>query len=549
MKQTLIIILFSLFWGFTALGQNFVSTEVNVSTEIIKYNNQNFYAHKVLEKQTLYSICKAYNVDQAAIIEHNPILENGLKAGIILKIPFTAPSTEQKQKQEYQKYRIKWYENLNSVARKFDTSVEAIMDLNQLKSSSVQKRSILLIPDRNYIIKHTSETIEEKDFDNQDSDSETPAQDSVTISDTNIDSLNQARMRSFYYEKSINSDIAVSLILPFDINITDSTAKMNLNMMDFYSGTLLAVKEITDSFPNIDIKLKVSDINDPKYLFNSKLIIGPINAPDMSPLAAYAKQNKIPIVSPLDIKTRDLGLNNPYFFLFPPSPSHTSEAVLKRINTQDSTKVSILFENGTDSTELVLKTKRKLTEMGLTYDTFSYSVIEGRDIYPKLQQILDKERMNSVVIASENEAFVTDAMRNLYFMNVTDNLKIEAYGQPKWKNYESIELEYYHILGLNINTNYHVDYNNQLTNNFIRNFKDAFNTEPSAFAYQGYDIARYFINALIKYDLAFPNHLNEYSIDLTQSNVKFVPISPEGGFENIGTKAIKYYSDWSVKEL
>ena len=50
-------------------------------------NEPNFYYHKVLPKQTLYSLSKQYGVRQDDIIRYNPQAATGLRAGEVLLIP------------------------------------------------------------------------------------------------------------------------------------------------------------------------------------------------------------------------------------------------------------------------------------------------------------------------------------------------------------------------------------------------------------------------------------------------------------------------------
>ena len=66
--------------GTAALAQEYVPTPVTVSTEKVKLNGKVYLAHLVLERQTLFSIAKAYNVTEEDLYEANPNLrETGLQ--------------------------------------------------------------------------------------------------------------------------------------------------------------------------------------------------------------------------------------------------------------------------------------------------------------------------------------------------------------------------------------------------------------------------------------------------------------------------------------
>jgi ABC-type branched-subunit amino acid transport system substrate-binding protein len=68
------------------------------SSTIERKDGKSFYIHQVKKGQTLYMISKAYEVEVNEIIQENPEVKEGLKAGQKLRIPFPA-STETLKKQ------------------------------------------------------------------------------------------------------------------------------------------------------------------------------------------------------------------------------------------------------------------------------------------------------------------------------------------------------------------------------------------------------------------------------------------------------------------
>lgn len=60
-------------------------TEIKSVTKEIEY--------KVERKETMYSICRKFNVSSTELIKRNPALKNGVKSGMILKIPVQAEET------------------------------------------------------------------------------------------------------------------------------------------------------------------------------------------------------------------------------------------------------------------------------------------------------------------------------------------------------------------------------------------------------------------------------------------------------------------------
>ena len=73
------------------LAQEYVAPKVTISKEKVRSGGKVFYSHVVQERQTIYSISKAYGVTMEEIYDANPALKletDGLKKDQILLIPF-----------------------------------------------------------------------------------------------------------------------------------------------------------------------------------------------------------------------------------------------------------------------------------------------------------------------------------------------------------------------------------------------------------------------------------------------------------------------------
>ena len=73
-----------------AAAQQYQAPEVKISQDKVRVNGKSYYAHVVTEKQTLFSISKAYDVSLQDIYDSNRNLdlENaGLKVGQVIFIP------------------------------------------------------------------------------------------------------------------------------------------------------------------------------------------------------------------------------------------------------------------------------------------------------------------------------------------------------------------------------------------------------------------------------------------------------------------------------
>ena len=93
-------------------------------TEII--NNKKYYIHEVKQGQTIYSICKAYGVEQSDIAMANMEIFEGLKPGQLLKIPFK----ESTLNVETKIHKVEKGETLYGISKKYKVTVDDLIKWN-----------------------------------------------------------------------------------------------------------------------------------------------------------------------------------------------------------------------------------------------------------------------------------------------------------------------------------------------------------------------------------------------------------------------------------
>ena len=556
----------------TGNAQEYISTPVTVSKEKVRVNGDICYSHVVKEKQTLFSIAKAYEVTVDDIYAYNPTLkESGLKKNSIILIPAkkektpaetAIPVTESNEKlqdepkvevteakEEVQKARqtekkkkqtthtVKWYEDLDVIAEKYGVTVEAIMKANNLSGRKLAKRQKLIIPEPGEII----------EADGQEATESIPsgAETEETIKET-PDSLNangpETEPEWIFTPKE---EVKATLILP----MRTTTGNPSRNNMDFYSGVLLAVKDLAET--GISTELNVYDSSDSSHpivsedLDGSDLVIGPVSSADLNKLLATESQIKA-IISPLDPRAETLALTNSNFIQVPAPQTVQYQDLASWIkeDTAPGDTLLIISEKGARQTDATSQLTLAAESTGLTFIPFSYSILEGRDITEPLTNLMTKTGTNRVLIASESEAFVNDVVRNLNIL-VYNKINIVLYAPARIRNFETIEVENLHNTALHASLGYLIDYEDQQVKNFLLKYRALYNTEPTQYAFQGYDIATYFISVCSRYGSDWMRKLDASEQHMLQSTFRFVPM-PEGGFVNQGIRRVVYGNGWSV---
>ena len=106
------------------------------------------------------------------------------------------------------------------------------------------------------------------------------------------------------------------------------------------------------------------------------------------------------------------------------------------------------------------------------------------------------------------------------------------------------EVENFHKTNLHVSLTYYIDYNDQRVKNLLLKYRALFNTEPTQFAFQGYDVAKYFLGLCAKYGEDWMRYAEDAS--MLQSTFDLKP-SGNAGYINNGIRRIVYGKEYSVE--
>lgn len=103
-----------------------------------------YIVYQVVPGDTLYSIARRYNTKVDAIKAYNNLTSDNLTIGTVIQIP-TPTSVDT----TYQNYTIQSGDTLYSIARRYNTTVDRILSLNDLDSNNLQVGTTIRIPQSN----------------------------------------------------------------------------------------------------------------------------------------------------------------------------------------------------------------------------------------------------------------------------------------------------------------------------------------------------------------------------------------------------------------
>lgn len=571
MKRKLIL-LFSLTFlataSMTAIAQDYDATEVTISKDKVRANGSIYYAHSVLERQTLFSISKAYGVTVEEIYAANPGLEQtGLQKGSVILIPTaTSAKTQEEAKEEsnmvsasevaaqesgrkgtkkskagsedrvtdeYILHTVKWYEDMDDIALKYEVSADLIMEYNKLKSPKLKKGMKLKIP---------LAAVEE---------AKAAAQEREKAREEKEKAEEQARMEE--EKASVNWEVfgkkdkvTVAAVLPFD-----ASGNADGGVLDFYSGLLLAVRDIGNAGTKVDLRVydyEKNPVSD-QELYDVDLVIGPVVAEDLDRTLRNAPSGTC-VVSPLDQKAAGLDSLYMNFVQAPTATDIQYHDVVDWVSEEASAgdNIVVISEKSSRKIASTQLFGSIIDASGLQYKSFSYSLLEGRDIYQSMESAMVAEVPNRIIINSENEAFVTDVIRNLGVI-AFNKFDVTVYGSSKLHSFTSLDTETLHNLNLHVSLSYYVDYDSQAVKDFLYSYRALYNSEPSQFSYQGYDVAKYFIGLTARHGNKWLRKMSDHrDVPSEMLQVDFVLNKrPDGGWHNEGIRRIVYGEDFEIK--
>ena len=454
-------------------------------------------------------------------------------------------------------HTVKWFEDIYGVAKTYGVTAEEIMAANGLKSSRISKRQTLLIPVTDKAkesikdkLPSVKKPVEEKPVE------VAPVQEALVHVETPV-VVEQPATETEPEETEPSEGILdwlsgvtgkgsadIALILPF--NAAGKTSETN---MDFYSGVLMALRDLEKE--GLKSTLNVFDLQTgiPSSfdLGKNDFILGPITSSDLTTILGVTG-GRVPIVSPLDQRAGDLADTHEGFIQAPSSVSsqYNELAAWAAEDCVRGDQIILVTEKTSNgSTAPAVGVREALLDAGTAFEGVSWTQGEGRSLPASLTARLTKSGVNRIIVASEKEAFVSDLVRDLGIL-LGRGYKIVLYAPSRVRTFESIDSSNYHQCFLHICSPYFADYDAENVKAFVRSYRALYRTEPSQFAFQGYDLTRYFASLVAKYGNRWTRALRQVDGSGIHTDFHFEP-ARTGSYRNTAIRRIVYNTDYTTE--
>jgi len=552
-----------------------------------------YIEHTVKAQETLYGIAVDYGVSIDSIKMLNPGLTSSIGVGQLILIP------KRNNQNDYITHQVKRKSRLSKIARMYSLDIDEIREINPSARNKVSQGTILRIPIPPMAGLPAPNTEQQ----------EIPPEvyklvdaDSIRChQDHNYEDLifNVALMLPLYLEE------VDSLPRLSSRSLVKYEKSPSFNFIQFYEGFMIAVDSLRKQGLNIELHVYDVDeqvantikvLQDPA-LMEMDLIIGPLFRKNFKLVSNYAKLFDIKIVNPLT--TRDEVLDYRNVFKVKPSQHVQLSLVdqLVKANYPDAKIVIVRhnqFQFGEMTTELrdmlergmhekvqianylldniikeysILDTTladgellenllvedvmvyREFLEMQMEDSTSFQNRVdevvyteEGIDGIMKKSSIV---RPTVIVAISDKKVFALELLTQLN--EFRDSLNLTLIGFPDWYTFSAMETEYLQNLNTIVFSDSYIDYAKPEVISFIKEFRQRYNTEPMRYAYDGFDIAYYFLGVLLEYGKHFENCIPYYEEDLYQNKYLFRH-KRNKGFENQHWNVLRYHN-YSIQKL
>lgn len=465
-----------------AADDSAITSAIDRYADALNEISDDYLFYVVRQGDTLYSLSRAFNVPQDTLESINN-LADGLKAGSILKIPYTSDGRE---------------------------VIAAI-------ASGGQPPIVDEYPD-------------------------TQQGGNFTDAGGYLES-HYAGLHDFEYRGNMN----IAVLLPFSDandassrNFVDFYRGVLLAFEDLKSAGYSMTVNVFNTQRDIG---SLSEIVQSREFRSSDLVIGPVYESGLETAMNAAREMRIPLVSPLAVIEGNYGNS---LYQMAPDPAHKYDK-LKKLFTHDKNIIFVTSASTDDEFAkdmAALAEGYEVNRVSFTANRDQALANFRRALSTSKTNMFVVLSDDSVEI---DKILATLSSINTNYQARSQKMApIEVIGSAKWARYNNIDRELYFKLNVTYVTNYAVHRSNIKVNQFDRRFLTEYSNLPSPYAYRGYDAVILFVEGMIQESEATLNDKLDDMAPPLQAGYRF-ETKDNGNNVNIDWPLVRYKDDFTVE--
>ena len=507
--------------------------------------------YTVQPKEDLYDIAKKFGVDIADLKAVNEGLTNNPKRGTVIVIPRII------NENDYIVHRCEKNERVTSLLKRWKVDEVDFRKKNVSVGSHVFENQVVLIPIQpitDFYWLQEEEFVDEEEktivhpslkIDFEEEMGEIPVCEASPLNATKRYKV--ALMVPLYLNEIGNVEVSKS-------NALKAQKSRSMSFLQFYEGFIMAAEALEKQGLKLD--LTVIDVTDNVSTADRALsqiqgkdldlIVGPFFGKSFAIIEEYAKANGIVVVNPLStresviedspnvvkVKPGDIGMILSISNLVKNNYSDANVFIVSREKAVDTAFLSQLehhlnlavneevtvsgdeflqyARNESERLEMGSRLVPTLDVEGQVYSTDDFQngtmdkVVMANPVkrysyseMGKLKSQLSGVRTNLIIAYGDDNVFATQMLNSL--TKSADRFPITLVCAHDWQKHEKLLVE--NLLKMNAIyiSDFFVDYNDDAAKHFVRRFRSKYSSEPQKYAFEGYDVGYYFLNALMQY--------------------------------------------------
>lgn len=405
-------------------------------------------------------------------------------------------------------YEVKKKDTIFGIARKYDISVEELMNANpEMKDADykLRKGTTVFIPKKKEVVNKTPSLMK-------------------TIP---------------------HRTIRIGVMLP--LHDIDGDGK---RMVEYYRGILVACDSMRSAGINTDVYAWNVDINtDIKSPLQEKkakdldIIFGPLYTKQVKDVADFCRNNEIKLVIPFSISANDVN-TNPYVYQVYQNDTKLNERAIGAFMGRFMNYNAVIIDcNDTTSNKgnFTFGLRKQLEAKGI-----KYQVTNLNSSLQSFAKAFATNKKNVVILNTGRSPELNLTFRKLNELKAAaPTLGISMFGYNEWLQYEPTYREFYHKYDVYIPSTYY--YYKGLTRiaQFEQNYKRWFGVDMQniyipRFAITGFDHAQFFVRGLWEKGGAFEGAKGESTYNPMQNQLQFIKKSADGGMQNNAFQLVHY---------
>lgn len=507
-----------------------------------------FVPYTVKAKETKYGIARLYGITIAELEAINPEMKDGLKVGQTIKVPNATlenNDTAVINEEVYAFYEVKKGNTIYSLLKEFDISADKLVELNPAVGDGLKEGMILKVPkgvsgtisnttaDAGTTIDMATDTTKGSLLDSL-SDYSTKKVVLMLpfgVNRTTTDSLSNA-------EDVIKSDRALRISLDFYSGVLvalDHAKQQGISTdLQVYDTEYIKADGDATNARKVERLISSNDFSD------VDVVIGPLLASNFNRASTLLARQRVPLISPI---TQNVDFRS-NVFQSRPSKAQLREVMIDYLKPRAAGKnIIIIADKKNGKVKTRLQSLFPSAKVVTIRDGDNGPYLGQYDITDKISEFQE----NWVILETNDVPLISSVTTKLN--TLVTSRKVTLFTTNKGRGYDSDAIQNMHLMRLHFHfPSMNKEYTYSTTKEFVDAYEDRYDITPSKEAIRGYDIAYDTLLRLAFAENLYDAAKSGIETSYIENKFRYDQKS-SGGFYNNAIYLIKYSEGLMLEEV